>query len=394
MAAPMRKMLQRRSIAGRVALGCAVAVGIGGIGVAFFVAGRTPHFGPAFANVALLVLTVALAVLATCRYLLARELATLAQIAAAIDSAELDGSPLYRNLPDRGPAEIERIVAAWNGFALRFDILMHGMRDRTTALNRSAQRFDIACPEAAQRAREATAALAEITRQVRVTAAGHDAMLRLVQAAADGADTARQQLDGARPQLQQLAGTMHEVAAANERTRAVLRDLHELARQTRMSGLNGSIEAARAGEHGRAFAAITNELRALAERASALVRGHTQDVGAALRACARGNELLHALQQALDLTGAGLQQLRQHAGELQQQTAHEAEAAGAVCARGDEMLASASTVAARAAELAGAAAEVSAAAADVEAAVWPPPEVDDRDIVAVGQGEPPGERAG
>ena len=98
----MRQILAHGTIAGRVALGCAVAVGLGGL----LVAGVGGASAPGFATTAPIAIAAGVATMAAfvvCRWLLARELQMLHQLAAAIDSVEVDGSTLYRNLPQRGP---------------------------------------------------------------------------------------------------------------------------------------------------------------------------------------------------------------------------------------------------------------------------------------------------
>ncbi|MCC7397596.1 MAG: hypothetical protein IT455_11085, partial [Planctomycetes bacterium] len=114
----MREFLARLTIASRVAAGCTLLVLLGGVLVAGSAAANSPGQAlRAFLQVGGVGLLTTIGVFVTTRWLLGRELRTLHQLAAAIDSVELDGSELYRNLPARGPAEIERIVAAWNGFA-------------------------------------------------------------------------------------------------------------------------------------------------------------------------------------------------------------------------------------------------------------------------------------
>jgi len=382
----MRQLLARWTIAGRVALGCAVAVGLGGLLVAGVGGASAPGFAT-FAPIAIAAGVATMAAFVVCRWLLARELQTLHQLAAAIDSVEVDGSPLYRNLPQRGPAEIERIVAAWNGFALRFDIKMHSVRDAATTLNATAQELAALGPDGERGIRVQAEELATVAEHAERAAADVPTARKASASAAQHANDAQQRLDEALAELQRVATTIDELAAAHQSTQKVLQTVDQVAFQTNLLALNAAIEAAHAGEHGRGFAVVAEEVRHLARRSTDAARGNDQVLARSAQASAQGQKLLATLRQALDGVAGSLAALRADASGLLEQVARQGESVAVVQQHARKLAAEAAVTSERAGEMLATGTRLAEAAAQVEACVWPPPEVDDRDIVALGDGD-------
>ena len=383
----MRSPFARWTIASRIAIGCAVAVAGGGILVAGVGGLAAPSGLAVFTPIALAAVAATVGAFVVCRWLLAHELQTLHQLAAAIDSVEVDGSPLYRNLPQRGPAEIERIVAAWNGFALRFDIKMHSVRDAATTLNATAQELESVGPDGALAIRERAAALATVVEHAERAAADVPTARKASAAAAQHATEAQQHLDGALAQLQHVATTLDELAAAHKSTEQVLQTVDQVAFQTNLLALNAAIEAAHAGEHGRGFAVVAEEVRHLARRSTDAARGNGQVLAQSAQASERGRELLTRLRAALDGMAGSLAALRGDAGTLLEQVARQGEAVAVVRQQARRLANEATASSERAGEMLATGSRLLVAAAKVEACVWPPPDVDNRDIVAIGGGE-------
>ncbi|MFG6176898.1 PAS domain S-box protein [Halomonas sp. THAF12] len=89
-----------------------------------------------------------------------------------------------------------------------------------------------------------------------------------------------------------MARRTEEFATANQRVTRFAEDIEAIAMRTNLLSLNASIEAARAGEAGRSFSVVAEEVRALAERASASAK----DIGEVVQ---HSQSLFQELQDAL-----------------------------------------------------------------------------------------------
>ena len=80
--------------------------------------------------------------------------------------------------------------------------------------------------------------------------------------------TAQEVSQKANLSMDDLTGSMKEMAQASEQTQKIVKTIDEIAFQTNLLALNAAVEAARAGEAGTGFAVVASEVRNLALRAA------------------------------------------------------------------------------------------------------------------------------
>lgn len=141
--------------------------------------------------------------------------------------------------------------------------------------------------------------------------------------------------------VSQVVSTMDEINTSSKKIADIIGVIDGIAFQTNLLALNAAVEAARAGEQGRGFAVVANEVRSLAGRSAdaakeikKLIESSVGDVQQGCRLVEQAgrtmqdvvtsvSEVAHimdALSRASEEQSAGIQQINQAMGQMDQVT--------------------------------------------------------------------------
>lgn len=237
--------------------------------------------------------------------------------------------------------------------------------------------------EQAQAAQKASVVTAQINQAIQQVAQNAQSVTseanRASHAAEQGVGKVRSTLDGMQAIRQKVslsAQKVQEMGKRSEQITVIVEAIEDIASQTNLLALNAAIEAARAGEHGKGFAVVADEVRKLAERASAstreigeLIKGIQQTVAEAVNAMQEGSQEVEKGVTQAGEAGAALQSILQSSQAVSQQAEQAAAAAEQMSASAAELVAAVDAVMAVVEENTAATEQMAAGAAEVTGAI-------------------------
>ncbi|MDR7230749.1 methyl-accepting chemotaxis protein [Caulobacter sp. BE264] len=156
---------------------------------------------------------------------------------------------------------------------------------------------------------ETAAALDEITVTVRKTAEGAGSARRNVEAARQDAEKGGEVVERAVAAMGQIEASSHEIGA-------IIGVIDEIAFQTNLLALNAGVEAARAGDAGKGFAVVAQGVRALAQRSAEAAKEIKTLISNSTNQVNEGVSLVGETGQALHRIIAGVQDLNRIVAEI------------------------------------------------------------------------------
>lgn len=220
-----------------------------------------------------------------------RPLARLAEAAQRLGEGDLTAaSSEWRaeNVPARN--EIGALAASFDQMAGSLRLAIERMRATAGALTSSADRLSASASSLQDMTRVTLRQMEQIaegaaaqSQGMRAAAQGAQGIAAALEHSAEQAQEAGRSASNAQTRLEDTARTIavldHEAVEIQNITAVI----EQFARETHMLSFNAAIEARRAGEAGRGFAAVSDEMRALAER-SARSAGEVARFGARVQA--------------------------------------------------------------------------------------------------------------
>jgi methyl-accepting chemotaxis protein len=262
--------------------------------------------------------------LALARRFITAPLEQLSEAARRLGSGDLTAVP---GTPSSD--EIGALAASFRQMAGSLAQAIERMRETSGALISSADRLSTSATSLSEMARGTLVQMEEIAQgaemQREQMRAASEVATGLATALRQSAQQAGEVGQAAREAQTKLEGSARTVAVLDEEAeeiQSITAVIEQFAQETHMLSLNAAIEARRAGEAGRGFAAVADEMRALAERSarsagevarfSARAQAEMESVGQAV------SDVQSAVTQTADFSGQAVEAARRQ----EQDTAH------------------------------------------------------------------------
>jgi methyl-accepting chemotaxis protein len=233
---------------------------------------------------------------------------------------------------------------------------MATLKATVTQVKASGQRQQQAVQEADSGIKQTTASVDEVAKAMNQMAASARKTADVARSGSQAVEETVASIGRIRHQVEVSSDRVTELGAMGKQIGEIVETIDQIAEQTNLLALNAAIEAARAGEHGKGFAVVADEVRKLAERATAA----TREIGTLIGRVRGGvNEAVGAMQNTSqevaqgttrgEQAGSALLEIRQSVDDVAAGVEAINAIAGRVAASVKEVLGSIETVATAAA---------------------------------------------
>jgi methyl-accepting chemotaxis protein len=227
------------------------------------------------------------------------------------------------------------------------------LRETITQVRVAAEQLANAATQVSSTAQSVSEGTSEQAASVEETTASLEQMSASITQNADNSRTTQQTAVQGAKDAEESGRVASETTIAMKTIAQKISIIEDIAYQTNLLALNAAIEAARAGEHGKGFAVVASEVRRLAERSQAAANEISglavSSVTVAERSGALLQELVPAIRRTAELVqevaaasreqAAGVTQINQAMGQMDQVTQRTASAAEELASTAEEMAA-------------------------------------------------------
>ena len=131
-------------------------------------------------------------------------------------------------------------------------------------------------------------------------------------------------------EMRELNESMREITRASGETQKIVKTIDEIAFQTNLLALNAAVEAARAGEAGAGFAVVAEEVRNLAQRATAAARDTAGQIEVTVTKIRNGSALVTRANTAFAEVAGNVTKAGELVGEIAKASNEQAAGVGQI----------------------------------------------------------------
>jgi methyl-accepting chemotaxis protein len=253
----------------------------------------------------------------------------------------LAGGDFSPQPPVRGRDEVAQVGVLLDGMAGKLSELVADVRSNASMVTNAGMRLAADTRDLNERTEAQAASLEETSASVQELTGALAQMAQAAQAADQQAAQVRSLAEQGGQAIGNSVATMHDIQGSSRKVHEIVGVIEGIAFQTNLLALNAAVEAARAGEQGRGFAVVASEVRTLAQRSSDAAReiraliqasvahvdqgaqqvaGASQAFSSIVQGIRQMAEQVRAIAGSAGEQSAGLQQISQAVGQIDQLT--------------------------------------------------------------------------